>query len=465
MRPPQDLLSAVESADRALEALNLPVPAAILDLDMTIQWINRTACERYALSAARVVGRSWYDWFPESRARLSLHQELARGERSQLDLLPVPLCRDSAGTHYFKFRLRPLKTPDGAVVAIVGFGEDVTSLVHAEQAAATSEERFRHVATRAQDLIVILAFDATIEFINVAGARVLGRGAGIGASIFEFVHPEDLPRAKELFRKLVGDPSAGLVTNAVVRNPHDDGTCRWLEFTGTSMLDLPAVRGILLIGRDITERKQLEQRLTGLVNQEQHRIGQDLHEGLGQDLTGIALTIRSISTSLRRANPPNAAALEDVLQHVNQAIETVCTLAHGLAPVNRDRGGILFALQTLASQATTTFGVTVRFVSQVSSPLTIGEHVANQLFRIAQEALTNSVRHGKATTVVVRLAVTEHSIRLTISDDGCGFPANVRNSTGMGLRIMDYRTRAIDGTVTFGTCRGGGARVTVRCRA
>jgi PAS domain S-box-containing protein len=461
-----DFMSAVESADRALEALQLPTPISVLDLGMTIRWINRAACDRYRLTAAAVVGRNWYDWFPESRSRMALHRELARGERSHLDLPCVRLCNDSNGRHYVSFRLRPLKSPDGSVGAIVGFGQDVTTLARAEQRSAEREKRFQVVATYAMDLLVIVSAGATIKFINATGARVLG--SPMGASIFQFIHPEDLSRAKDLLQTLVNAPAVSVLRNAEIRIQHADGTWRWLEFSGTNMLDLEAVRGILLSGRDVTERKDLEQRLLEIAHRDQDRIGQDLHDGLGQELTGIALMIRRVTNDLKRAAPGEAhaaaTALEQTLQHVNHTIERVRALAHSLAPVRSDRGGLVYALHTLAKQATTTYGLSVHCGSRLSTPLSIGEPTANHLFRIAQEALTNAVQHAKATHIDIRLTARRDTVRLTISDNGCGLSAGSDNSLEVGQRTIAYRARAIGGEVIFGASRRGGSQVTIRCR-
>jgi len=461
-----ETLSLAQSADSALESLQLPIPAAVLDLGMTIQWVNRTACEKFRLSPATLIGRSWYQWFPEARSRMVLHQELARGERSFLDLPCVPMCTSRHGTHYVSCKLRPLKAADGSVAAIIGLAEDVTSFVLAGQLAAENAERFRVVATGSMDLILITTVDGTITFVNEAGMQTLAPGSGLGNSVFDNVHPNDHSRFKEMFHMLLHEREQNAQCNVEIRKKHADGTWHWFDLVATNMLNSPAVCGLVLSGRDITERKDLEHRLAEAVNHEQDRIGQHLHDGLGQELAGISMMIRSVANGLKRANPwpPEyaAAALEEALKHVSHTIKGIRTIARGLAPVRDDRGGLIQALRILAAEATANLGCRVTFRALLAAPLSLDEAVATHLFRIAQEVIADAIRRRKSTRIGMRLTANRDEVRLNISDDA-RVPSSRRRkaSIKMSERIIAYRAQAIDGQLRVGRSRAGGTHISI----
>jgi len=466
MNASAEWMTSVGLLDQTLEALQLPTALSVLDLGMTIRWINQAACEQYQLSAPAIIGRNWYEWFPESRSRMALHRELARGERAELNLPRVPLCKTRAGTRYVSFRLRPFKIADGSIGAIIGIGEDVTEIVQAERRVLESEERFRMVSTCAVDLLAIVDANATIKFLNAHGQRALGIPDGEATCLFQHVHAEDSARTMGWFKTIVASPVGAISTTTEFRSQDADGMWRWLECTGTNMLNISAVRGVVVTGREISERKLFERRLLETINQEQDRIGRDLHDGIGQELTGIALMIRSVASNLKREDeerlPRAVRELETVLDQTNSTIESIRMLACGLQPVRDDRGGLAHGLRGLAERISASCGIPIDYSCQLTSPLTIDELIADHLFRIAQEAINNAVRHAQATRIHVRLKVQGNTVQLTVSDDGCGLRSRRDSLRGSGMRNMSYRTHAIGGEFIVDDNRGGGTRITVR---
>ncbi len=179
--------------------------------------------------------------------------------------------------------------------------------------------------------------------------------------------------------------------------------------------------------------------------------------------------LRGLSGRIRKSDPSLTANVDEIVVLVNHTIESARSLARGLSPVSLDSGGLVFALRSLTARAREMYGVDVRLRSRVWPMLSIDEPTANHLYRIAQEAVTNAVRHGNATQVNVQLVVEERNVRLTITDNGIGLPDSPadepRHSVqGMGLKIMAYRARMIDGEVTIERLREGGTRVRCRCR-
>src|SRR3569832_246672 len=177
----------------------------------------------------------------------------------------------------------------------------------------------------------------------------------------------------------------------------------------------------LAVLNDVTERKRLEREIIEISNREQQRIGSDLHDGLGQDLTGIALMLRGVSAQLRKEGSAARVDVEEVIGLVNNAIESTRSLARGLSPVSGERGGLAAALQTLAARASERYGVHVDFIANLAEPLRLSETSATHVYRIVQEALTNVIRHSRASDVTISLETSGGELHLRVDDNGRGF--------------------------------------------
>ncbi len=209
--------------------------------------------------------------------------------------------------------------------------------------------------------------------------------------------------------------------------------------------------GISISVSDITERKRLEQEILQVSSRERHTIGRDLHDGLGQELTGVALMLRGLATRIQRQSPEAVGYVNEIVGLVNQSIESARSLARGLLPVRTDTGGLPFALRTLAARSRDLYGLEVNFRAEVWPQLTLTEADASHLYRIAQEALTNAARHGHASKVEILLLVATRSFLLRITDDGAGIESADPPVTGMGLKIMRYRASMIGARFEIGS--------------
>jgi len=210
--------------------------------------------------------------------------------------------------------------------------------------------------------------------------------------------------------------------------------------------------------RDITERKRLEKDILEVSDREQRRLGQDLHDGLCQQLAGIELMSQALKQRIAGRSKADAARAGEVARHVRAAIRQTRLLARGLSPVTLESEGLMSALKELASNTETIFHVRCRF--ECEPPVPVRDHAAaTHLFRIAQEAVSNALKHGAATRIGIRLARQPGRIKLAVSDNGTGFPQHVPKHKGMGLRIMESRAGMIGGTLAMENPPGGGARV------
>jgi signal transduction histidine kinase len=211
------------------------------------------------------------------------------------------------------------------------------------------------------------------------------------------------------------------------------------------------------------ERKKLEQQILEISEREQRRIGQDLHDGLGQHLAGIELMMQSLEQRLAGKSKAEAVQAGKIAQHVRDAIRQTRSLARGLSPVELDANGLMSALHELAVNVQNMFRVTCTF--RCDKPVLMAENaVATHLFRIAQEAVSNAIKHGQATRIEIALTALPERLMLAVKDNGCGITADASRAKGMGLRIMHYRAAVIGGSLAVQRDPNGGTTVVCSIR-
>jgi signal transduction histidine kinase len=219
-------------------------------------------------------------------------------------------------------------------------------------------------------------------------------------------------------------------------------------------------RLISMIGvlQDITERRRLADFLAHTADQERGRVGADLHDGLGQELTGFALMLHALAARSRREAPALTGDLVHLSRLASSSIAAVRDLAHGMLPIAMRHGDFKLVLQELARSTRRSSGV--RVASRFSGDKTyfpVGR-VAEHLFRIAQEAVTNAIKHGRAKRILISVHGSASKIRFAVSDDGVGIDGRLI-TVGMGLEIMRHRVRMLGGLVDIRRARTGGTRV------
>ncbi len=212
--------------------------------------------------------------------------------------------------------------------------------------------------------------------------------------------------------------------------------------------------------RDLSEIRRLEGALLDAIGREQRRLAQDMHDGLGQELTAIAMLVDGMAAQPQaRESADRLARLKQLTEY---AIRTCRGVAHGLSPVGSD-GGLGEALRTMVEAQRGGLGPRVDCEVHGSAPLMVPPQTADHLYRIAQEAVANAVRHAGARRVLVRLEVLPEEVRLEIADDGVGMRPARPSAGGIGLSGMAYRARAIGGELAITEPERGGTRVLCRC--
>jgi signal transduction histidine kinase len=214
----------------------------------------------------------------------------------------------------------------------------------------------------------------------------------------------------------------------------------------------------LALTSEINERARLEQELLQISEREQRRIGHDLHDSLCQHLTGTALAGHVLGERLAEKSLPEVAAANQVVKLIEEAIDLTRTLARGLHPVDLEGEGFLESFRELAANISERFMIRCRFECSLSARIRAPEG-AIHLYRIAQEAINNAIKHGKASEIIIRLEKKDKRMALSIRDNGTGLEEKARRGPGMGLRIMAYRASVIGASFQVERLPAGGTQV------
>jgi signal transduction histidine kinase len=220
------------------------------------------------------------------------------------------------------------------------------------------------------------------------------------------------------------------------------------------------ITGGVGLGADITERKRLEREILEVSARERSRIGQDLHDDLGQRLAGIAFLSQALAQRLASSSSSEAAAAAEIVKLANQTTAQARNLARVLHPVVLE-DGLESALMELASNMEQLYGISCNV--QIGGDVPELDHATRRhLYYVSQEAVTNAVKHGRAKNISVRVARFGDQCKLYIKDDGTGLSKEPNRSSGMGLHILRYRAHMIHASFSIRPGTDGG---TVVCLA
>ncbi len=236
------------------------------------------------------------------------------------------------------------------------------------------------------------------------------------------------------------------------------GTRLWVrEVCRATIRDgrLVSVIGVL---QDITERRRLADVLANVADQERARIGADLHDGLGQELTGLALLLQSLAARSRREGSALSGELRSLAQLASSSVASVRDMAHGMLPLALREGDFKGVLRNLARSTKRSFGIHVSVRFRGEKAHWPNGRVAEHLYRIAQESITNALKHGRAKHVSISVHGTAAKISMSVADDGIGCDVT-KISDGTGLQIMRHRARTLGGLVDVQRAPNRGMRI------
>lgn len=439
-------INAEEQLRKTSEFLNgmlatLPVAVARVDADGVIREARGQALSSLGLRENELTGGSILSLFPG--AEESLRQAL-NGDAVNFTSEIKQAEKTSHFENYYRF---DRSRGSGAM----GFSIDITARVEAEKLIKQKSQLLNGLLENLPMIVGRLDPDGTIveaqgdklQPCGMTPATMVGRNlAGL--------YPQLKPAVTEALN--------GSAVNSVLTARHE-GREWFADFF--IFFDRELGRGALFFGTDITQRKLIERELLRVSDAEKNRIGSDLHDGLGQYLTGISCLSAALRDKLQVHNKPEADEAATISSLVQEAIAQTRALARGLCPVQLETSGLETALEDLTYQVQRLHGLECHFVP--TGP--VGEcetGVALHLYRIAQEAITNAIKHASARRITVSCDFSKENKTLTIEDDGCGFDPKAAHGPSSGMSLMPYRAAMIGGTLSVASQPNAGTRVECR---
>jgi signal transduction histidine kinase len=221
-----------------------------------------------------------------------------------------------------------------------------------------------------------------------------------------------------------------------------------LIIVGGAMAVIIVAFASMVMRQDMRERERLERAILEIGDRKQQQMGHDLHDSVCQELAGIAFMGQVVERKLAGRLPEEAAEVAKMTALVSKATEHARSIARGLQPVEVESNGLMVALEEMARTTREIFHIECKF--ECEGNVLVGDNVtAVHLYRIAQEAVHNAIRHGGAKKVTIRLRNSQGNASLEVRDDGKGMPDVLPERKGMGIETMRYRAEVIGGTLEF----------------
>ena len=322
-----------------------------------------------------------------------------------------------------------------------------------------SEQRLRAILDTANDAIITIDAHGAMLSVNPAAERIFGYTITemIGQNV-RMLLPQPLRGEYERFVGQNLDTANQQFGNSSreFQGLRKDRSVVPLEVAVSEVVPGRMFTGII---RDISRRRELEREVTEIAAAEQRRIGQELHDGVSQELTGLSMLASALKERLNGAAPGQGSLTDRVIDGLAKVHKHVRAVSHGLVPVDVDSEGLRAALDDLADRVCEQTGVSCIF--QSPRPILVKDSLtATHLFHIVQEAVNNALRHGKARRIDIQLSLQPEALVVSVCDDGLGFSTESPSGNGVGLRLMRYRAGLIGGLLQIQPGKEHGTRVT-----
>jgi two-component system, LuxR family, sensor kinase FixL len=406
--------------------------------------------------------KDWFEIFLPERDRQRIRKLFSRalaGERTRGNVNPI-VTRNGEERDIEWFDA-PLTDRQGKLIGLLCTGQDITERKLAQEKLRKSEERIRAILNAASDAIISIDRNGMIDSINPATEEMFGyaREELIGQNV-RMLMPS--PYAEEhdayIARYLQTGEARIIGSGRELTGRHKDGHTFPIDLSISEIDHLQMFTGII---RNVSERKALQEHLLTIAAEEQRRIGQDLHDGVGQQVLALGMMAHTLTEMLKEQSPaePHLGLAAKLAEGLKATLAQIRALSKGLVPVEVEAEGLMSSLMELATEISRLPGLSCRFVCD--PPVQVSDsRKATHLYRIAQEAVANAVKHAQAHDIHIGLKSTEETITLTVRDDGIGIPVVDRCHDGLGLRIMQYRTNLAGGHLTIEPLAQRGTLVT-----
>jgi PAS domain S-box-containing protein len=458
----QRAAAALSDSEERLRAILDTAVEGIITIDEhgVIESFNQAAEKIFGYRAREVIGKNVSVLMPSPHQEA--HDSYLANYRRTGHAKIIGIGREVAGRRKYgtlfpmELSVSEVKLADRRL--FTGFVRDITERKQAEKALL----HYAALVESSDDAIIGKTLEGYVTSWNRGAETVFGyaREEMMGKHISILIPSDRKDEEPEILDKIKRGES---IDHYETIRRHKDGRLIDISVTISPIRDAERkITGASKVARDITERKRLERELLEISDREQRRIGHDLHDGLCQHLAGIELMSQVLQQKLTPQSKDAAKRAGNIAKNVRDAIGQTRSLARGLSPVTLESEGLTSALHELAVNTEKLFNVKCRVDGD--SHVSVPNHAwATHLFRLAQEAVSNAIKHGKAKRITVHLKADPGRIYLAVNDNGNGFPVETSKSKGMGLRIMQFRAGMIGGTLTVERNAGGG--ISVICSA
>lgn len=490
----------IRGAERLQNSIlqNIPDPVWLKDIHGRFLAGNQALARLYEKPLEAIVGKTLFDILGLESTHMDWMDRKVMQTRDRMTR-EVSLVDHHGQLRWFETIKSPLLNEQEKVTGTVGIAREITerkqseSLLHAQRDLATSLsltadvnaalEKFLEIAvqTGKVDCGGIYLRDETdggmrlavhrgvsASFAQAVGhyaaggpqMRFLQQGSPVFGTHGSLPFKLDADRLREGLRAIAMVPlhHEEKLLGALVLASHSAEEIHASTRLAVEAIAAQAAGGIARI-RAEAESRRLEGQLLEVADREQARIGQDIHDGLCQRLVVLAFDTNSLHGELSAAGRPEARKTARIATHLDEAITEARQLSRGLFPVRLEREGLPPALEELAKATRNRYHIQCRFRNRGSVVLK-DSTIATHLYRIAQESVTNALKHGQARAISISLRARDEQIELRVEDNGNGFaPDSAGNSAGMGLHIMNYRARSIGGTIRITPRPRGGTEV------
>jgi PAS domain S-box-containing protein len=311
--------------------------------------------------------------------------------------------------------------------------------------------------------VITLNDSAELTYCNGYFLRLTGwaRSEVIGRNWFErFVPGGDLDRRRVFASRLKSVPNSWHHENEIVCRSKRYARIRW---NNSALRDAAGtVVGVMSIGEDITENRWLEHEMFKAIARERRQWAAKLHDGLGQLLFGGGLLTQGVETEALAAGMPIARELAQLASILRTALETCLQVAHEISPLIDMNGGIVHALREFTKMPDN-FVPHVTLTVVEAAPLHINVVSLDHIYRVAQEACVNALKHASASSIKIHWDVQPLFVTLTVEDNGVGLAHEVVNPEHLGLKLMRYRAQMIGASLAISDGEPLGTRITLRC--
>lgn len=433
----------------------------VTDTRARITFWNRSCQEIFGYTSQEVLNRPINILF-DDRSELSFKELLSKCSK----FLPVHGrwhgVRKNGTAVWLEVRAKMMKSdegqPLGCIITVTDIDEKKADEDRLQQHEAVSEAILRTSA----DAIITADDQGIIRSVNSSACSMFGFSEEelVGNNLKMLMpFPYSVNHDKYMRNYLLTGEKKVIEKGRETTGLRKDGTVFPIELA-VSEICHEGSRYYAGVIRDLSARRSLERKLTEISNEERRRIGRDLHDGLGQMLTGIRMLSESLARKLKANALPGADEVMEISNMIREADEMARTISRDMVQVDLEKRGLQVALEELCKKTSKMTGVICQLL--VPAAVNIEDHnAALHLYRIIQEAVNNAIKHGKSDNITIRLSRTEHHISVTIDDDGVGFTETSKENRGAGIDIMKHRAGIMGGILEFTKSDEGNTRV--RC--